>query len=64
MRLALGIVAILAVLSIVLAVPLVRHPRPPADCRERVVIVTGPDGQPLECVCIEGALSTCFSPGP
>jgi hypothetical protein len=28
------------------------------------VIGKGPDGDPIECVCLGGALSTCFNPGP
>lgn len=37
---------------------------PPADCTSRVVISRGPHGEPVECVCIAGRLSTCFDPGP
>jgi hypothetical protein len=29
-----------------------------------VVIMKGPDGEPVECVCLEGSLSTGFNPGP
>jgi len=34
------------------------------DCASRVVLSRGPHGRPVECVCIEGRLSTCFEPGP
>ena len=37
---------------------------PAADCASRVVISRGPHGEPVECVCIAGRLSTCFDPGP
>jgi hypothetical protein len=33
------------------------------QCSGRIVIVPGPRGMPLECVCEEGRLSTCFNPG-
>ena len=64
MKLALGILALLAVLGVVLGMSLMQRAEAPPDCTDRVVIMRGPDGQPLECVCIAGALSTCFSPGP
>jgi hypothetical protein len=56
--------AVLVVLAALLAVPIVARRSAPPDCAGRVVIVTGPDRQPLECVCVNGALSTCFNPGP
>ena len=34
------------------------------DCASRVVVSRGPHGRLVECVCIEGRLSTCFEPGP
>jgi hypothetical protein len=34
------------------------------QCSEHVVIVRGRANQPMECVCINGALASCFSPGP
>ena len=36
----------------------------PPDCPRRLFTVAGADGEPLECVCAEGALATCFKPGP
>jgi hypothetical protein len=50
--------------------PAARAPRtsgPALDIRTwmgQVVIMKGPDGEPVECVCLEGSLSTCFNPGP
>ena len=65
MKLFWSILAVLLLTGGLLALPVIaRRGRAPADCRERVVMVKGPHGQPLECVCIEGTLSTCFSPGP
>jgi hypothetical protein len=65
MKLFWSIVAVLVLAGAFLALPVVaRRATPPADCRGRVVMVKGPHGQPLECVCIEGTLSACFSPGP
>jgi hypothetical protein len=65
MRLLGGILAFLIALAILLAVPLVtRRRQPVSDCTSQVVIVKGPHGEPVECVCIGGTLSTCFNPGP
>jgi hypothetical protein len=59
------ILAFLVALAVLLAVPLIaRWTTPGPDCTGRVVIVRGPHGEPLECVCIGGTLSTCFNPGP
>jgi hypothetical protein len=38
--------------------------RPWADCTSRVVTGRGPHGEPVECVCLEGGLSTCLDSGP
>ena len=55
----------LVVLAAALAgLVLARVKRPSADCTSRVVISRGPHGEPVECVCIGGRLSTCFDPGP
>jgi len=35
-----------------------------SDCNGQVVMARGGHGEPLECVCVGGTLSTCFSPGP
>jgi hypothetical protein len=43
---------------------LASHRRPSPDCSGRIVIVPGPRGMPMECVCDEGRLATCFNPGP
>jgi hypothetical protein len=54
----------LALLVLVLAVQVMGPPRPPPDCASSVVIGRGPHGEPVECVCVAGAISTCFDPGP
>ena len=33
-------------------------------CPNRIVITKGKDGAPLECVCANGVLASCFGPGP
>ncbi len=47
-----------------LALRVTGRPRPSPDCASSVVIGRGPHGEPFECVCIGGAVSTCFDPGP
>ena len=60
-----SILAILVVLSVLALVPLIaRRTQPAPDCTSRVVIVKGRHGEPVECVCVGGTLSTCFEPGP
>jgi hypothetical protein len=59
------ILAVLLILCVLLGVQvltLAKHPG--SDCNGRVVIVRGPDGEPLECVCQAGILAACFKPGP
>ena len=58
----LGVLLLLGALLVVSV--LTQRRRPPPDCTEHIVIVKRPDGRPLECVCIEGTLATCFNPGP
>ena len=65
MKLAFGILLLLLVLAAVLVVPLVAHRGPRwSDCTSRILTLKGRDGRPIECVCLDGALSTCFDPGP
>lgn len=60
-----AILGLLVLLGALLAMSVFRQGRQPSsDCREQVVIVKAPNGSPLECVCIEGSLATCFNPGP
>lgn len=60
------IVAILVVVAAVLSLPFVtaHHAPARAPCGGRVLILKGAHGEPLECVCVDGTLSTCFNPGP
>lgn len=65
MKLLAGVLTGLLVLAALMAVSVVTRRMPQgSDCTERIVILRGPHGQPVECVCIEGALATCFNPGP
>ena len=54
----------LAVLVVVLAVQVMGRTRPSPGCTSSVVIGRGLQGEPVECVCVEGVISTCFDPGP
>lgn len=54
---------VLVLLVMVLALRVTRTP-PSSDCTSSVMIVRGPHGEPVECVCVGGTLSTCFDPGP
>jgi len=57
------ILTVLVLLVTVLALRVTRTP-PSSDCASSVRIVRGPHGEPVECVCVGGTLSTCFDPGP
>jgi len=58
-----AVLAFLIVCALLLAVALSRKQAAP-DCTNRVVMIKGRHGEPIECVCVGGTLSTCFSPGP
>jgi hypothetical protein len=34
------------------------------DCKGHVTMLRGPHGEPIECVCTDGVMATCFAPGP
>lgn len=53
---------ILLVMVLALRVSWPRAPSP--DCTSSVVIARGRHGEPVECVCVGGTISTCFDPGP
>ncbi|MEX2221693.1 MAG: hypothetical protein WEG40_07840 [Candidatus Rokuibacteriota bacterium] len=55
-----GVCAVLALVAGLVAFQLVRRP----SCTGRVVIVAGPGGSPLECLCERGRRGACFPPGP
>jgi len=58
-------VTALALVAILLAVSLMARRTPSApDCAGRVIIMKGPGGEPVECVCVGGTLATCFNTGP
>ncbi len=57
--------ALLALVVLVFALNVARpHKRPAFDCTNQVLVLKGPHGEPLECVCQAGAVSSCFHPGP
>lgn len=58
------VLAGLAMLAVVLAVQVMGRTRPSPGCTSSVVIARGPHGAPVECVCVNGVISTCFDPGP
>ena len=58
-------VAALALVAILLAVSLMGHRTSSGpDCAGQVVVMKGPGGEPVECVCVRGTLAACFNPGP
>ncbi len=65
MKLLGSILALLVTLVVLAAVPLIaRRTQPRSACTGRVVVVIGRHGEPVECTCVHGRLSTCFDPGP
>jgi len=34
------------------------------DCKGQVMMLRGPHGEAIECVCAGGVMATCFTPGP
>jgi hypothetical protein len=54
----------LVLLAMVLAAYVMARTRPSPDCTSSVVMGRGPHGEPVECVCVGGTISTCFGPGP
>jgi len=58
------VIAGLAMLVVVLAVQVMGRTRPSPGCTSSVVIGRGPHGAPVECVCVDRVISTCFDPGP
>lgn len=55
-----GVCAVLVLVAALVAIQLARRP----SCVGRVVIVAGPGGTKLECVCERGRIGACFDPGP
>lgn len=58
------IVAFLAVLAMAGTAFVLAHNDPVPDCAGRVVMLKGPQGEPMECVCIRGVMASCFESGP
>jgi hypothetical protein len=55
-----GVLLLAAMVGGVLAMYLLRTP----SCKGNIVIVKGPDGEALECLCVDGRRGACFPPGP
>jgi len=59
------ILVVVGILAIVgTAFQLAPHRVPERTCPSRIVMTRGKDGAPLECVCANGVLESCFGPGP
>jgi hypothetical protein len=54
----------LVLLAMALAMQVMGRTRAVPGCTSSVVIGHRPRGEPVECVCVEGVISTCFDPGP
>jgi hypothetical protein len=58
------VLAGLVVLGLLVAAALTSRPsRRGVECASSVMIVRGRTGEPLECLCSEGILTACFTPG-
>ncbi len=55
-----GVCVVLAMVAAGIALQVARRPR----CERKIVVVTGPQGRPLECVCEQGRRGACFEAGP
>jgi hypothetical protein len=55
-----GVIAVAAMVVGGLTLYLVRKP----PCKGTIVIVPGPDGRPMECLCEDGKQGACFDAGP
>jgi hypothetical protein len=65
MKILVWALAIVVGLGILIGVPLVAlQSHRGVKCPSQILIVRGKSGQPIECVCLDGVLSTCFEPGP
>jgi hypothetical protein len=57
--------AIVVGLGLLIGVPLLAlRAHRGVKCPSQILIVRGHNGEPVECVCLDGVLSTCFEPGP
>ena len=55
-----GVIMVAAIVAAGLTIYLNRTPL----CKGTIVIVTGPNGAPLECLCEQEKRGACFDPGP
>ena len=56
-----GILVVLALVGTAFVLASQKHSAP--DCAGRVVMIRGLHGAPLECVCVQGVIASCFEPG-
>jgi drug/metabolite transporter (DMT)-like permease len=61
-RRAFGIGVVMVVAMVVAGLTIYLNRTPP--CKGTIVIVTGPNGAPLECLCEQEKRGACFDPGP
>jgi len=61
-RRAFGIGVIMVALMVAAGLTIYLNRTPP--CKGKIVVVTGPNGAPLECLCEHEKRGTCFDPGP
>ena len=54
----------LLLLVMVLAIQVMGRSRAVPGCTSSVVIGRGPHGEPVECVCVDRVVASCFHPGP
>ncbi len=55
-----GVILVAAMTAAGLTIYLDRTP----PCEGKIVVVTGPNGAPLECLCEQEKRGACFDPGP
>ena len=55
-----AVIIVAAMMATGLAIYFNRTP----PCQGKIVIITGPNGAPLECLCENGKRGACFDPGP
>jgi hypothetical protein len=60
----LGVIAVVVLILALVLVGIFLLPWRGRMCTGRIVIIGGPRGALLECVCDGGRLGTCFPPGP
>jgi hypothetical protein len=57
---AIGVIVVAVMVAAGLTIYLSRTP----PCKGKIVVIVGPNGAPLECLCEQGKRGACFEPGP